>query len=81
MLLVLNLPSLSEVLNTHSKALPSFVGKDLSRHRSELEELADKHACPIPLVQYSLLDKKEHMPDILYNYPHPPKQFVLDEFF
>ncbi len=40
-LLVLNLPSLSEVLNTHSKALLSFVGKDLSRHRSELEELAE----------------------------------------
>lgn len=40
-LLVLNLPSLAEVLNTHAKALLGFIGTDLSQRREQLEELAE----------------------------------------
>ena len=40
-LLVLNLPSLADVLTSHSNTLLGFVGKDLSRHRDELEALAE----------------------------------------
>lgn len=40
-LLVLNLPALAEVLSNHAKTLLSFIGKDLSRHRNSLEDLAE----------------------------------------